>query len=160
VSVIDQLNQLWNGLLDFLKNLVIPDWGALINLLPLFLVLGVLGPIFSILVLAWFIYIVRKPRTGVQYAEGPRRAELDADSVPIFPPGLPHCLSDGLIYPSGTSRCAEDGNELWVTCPMCGLGRSAQIKTCGNCGLVLNVKNRAITAGPVAGPPPGGAAVA
>src|SRR5438045_6189894 len=98
--------------------------------------------------------------TGVRYDEGPRRASLDAEGKPIFPAGLPHCLADGLIYPSGTKRCAEDGNELWVRCPLCGLGRSASIKTCGNCGLVLDVKNRALTIGPTTGPPSGGAAAA
>jgi hypothetical protein len=158
--VIQPLNDLWNAFLEFSSKLIIPDWGSLIGLLPILLVVGVLGPIVSILVLGWVIYLIRRPMTGVSYDEGPRPAELDADGKPIFPAGLPHCLADGLVYPSGTTRCAEDGNELWVRCPMCGLGRSAAIKTCGNCGLVLNVKNRALTLGPSAGPPSGGAAAA
>ena len=45
MTVIDHLNEVWTGLLDFLTHLVIPDWGALVGLLPLFLVLGVIGPI-------------------------------------------------------------------------------------------------------------------
>jgi hypothetical protein len=160
VSIVDSLNGLWNQILELLSKLVIPDWGSLIGLLPIFLVLGVLGPIASILFLAWFIYIVRRPRVGMRYEDGPRKAELDGDGKPIFPAGLPHCLADGLIYPSGATRCDEDGSELWVRCPMCGLGRAAGIKTCGNCGLVLNVKTRALTLGPTTGPPPGGAAAA
>jgi hypothetical protein len=159
VSVIDHLNQVWNTVLGLLSKVVIPDWGALINLLPIFLVLGVLGPIFSILVLGWVIYLVRRPRTSVRYSEQVRAAPLDASGAPVFPPGLPHCLRHALIFPSGTGRCAEDGEELWVTCPMCGLGRSAQIRTCGNCGLVLNVKNRERIVA-ASGPPPGGAAIA
>lgn len=160
MTVIDHLNQLWTGLLDFLSHFIIPDWGSLIGLLPLLLVLGVLGPILSILVLAWFIYVVRRPRASMSYQEGPRPAPLDADGHPVFPVGLPHCLREGLVFASGTTRCPNDGDELWVLCPMCGLGRSAGVKTCGECGLVLNVQNRPVALGRIAGPPPGGAAVA
>jgi hypothetical protein len=160
VTVIDSLNQAWSGLLDFIGKIIIPDWGGLIGLLPLLILLGVIGPILSILLLAQLIYVIRRPRTGLGYVEGPRQAELDADGTPSFPVGLPHCLADGLIYPSGTTRCAGDGTELWVVCPMCSLGRVAAEKTCGNCGLVLNVKNRPIPVGALAGPPPGGAAAA
>lgn len=160
MTVIDHLNQLWTGLLDFLGHIVVPDWGALIGLLPIFLVLGVLGPIFSILTIAWLVYIVRRPRTSVRYDEGPRLAQLDEGGRPIFPVGLPHCLREGLIYASGTTRCPNDGDELWVLCPMCRLGRSAGVRTCAECGLVLKVENRAVALGPMAGPPPGGAAIA
>ena len=160
MTVIDSLNQAWSGILDFLSKIIIPDWGGLIALLPLLILLGVIGPILSILMLSQLVYLIRRPQTSLRYAEGPRQAELDAEGRPIFPIGLPHCLHEGLIYPSGVTRCATDGAELWVVCPMCGLGRTAAEKTCGNCGLVLNVKNRPITIGPVAGPPPGGAAAA
>ena len=160
MSLIDHLNELWTGLLGFLSHLVIPDWGALVGLLPLFLVLGVIGPIASILVLVWLIYALRRPKTPVTYQDGPRPAPLDATGKPIFAVGLPHCLREGLIYASGAKRCPNDGDELWVVCPMCGLGRSAGVQTCGECGLVLKVENRAVALGQIAGPPPGGAAIA
>jgi hypothetical protein len=160
VGIIDSLNNAWTGLLDFLTKLIVPDWGSLIGLLPLFLLIGVLGPLLSILLLGQLIYVIRRPRTGLRYAEGPRQAALDADGRPVFPPGYPHCLADGLIFPSGTARCPEDGSELWVVCPMCGLGRAAAITTCGNCGLVLSIVNRPTVLEPAAGPPPGGAAAA
>jgi hypothetical protein len=160
VTVIDHLNELWTGLLHFLSTLIIPDWGALIGLLPLFLVLGVIGPIASILALGWFIYMIRRPLTPVRYVDGPRPAPLDEQGRPVFPVGLPHCLREGLIYTSGTKRCPNDGDELWVACPMCGLGRSAGVDTCGECGLVLKVANRPVTIGPLAEPPPGGRAIA
>ncbi len=160
MTVIDTLNQAWTGLLDLLSKIIIPDWGSLILLLPLLLLVGVIGPLVSLLLLGQLIYLVRKPRIGVHYAEGPRKAGLDADGRPIFPPGHPHCLRDGLIYATGTTRCASDGDELWVVCPMCGLGRSAGVTTCGNCGLVLKIQERALILGPAAGPPPGGAAAA
>jgi hypothetical protein len=160
VTVIDNLNHIWTGLLNFLSTLVIPDWGSLVGLLPLFLVLGVIGPIATILILAWFIYLVRRPMTPVAYRDGPRPAPLDDDGKPVFPVGLPHCLREGLVYASGSTRCPNDGDELWVVCPMCGLGRSAGVQTCGECGLVLKVANRPAALGPIAGPPPGGAAIA
>jgi hypothetical protein len=160
VTVIDHVQELWTGLLGFLGHLVIPDWGALIGLLPIFLVLGVIGPIATILMLVWFIYVVRRPRTSTEYVEGPRRAPLDEAGRPVFPVGLPHCLREGLIYSTGTQRCPNDGDELWVVCPMCGLGRSAGVDTCGECGLILKVQHRDVALGPIAAPPPGGAAVA
>lgn len=160
MTIVDYLNQLWNGILEVLNKLIIPDWGKLVDLMPIFLVLGVLGPILSILVLVWVIYFVVRPRTGVHYDEGSRPASLDESGQPIFPAGLPYCMAHGLVYPSGATRCDIDSEMLWVRCPMCGLGRSAEVKTCGNCGLVLTVKNRARVLGPASGPPPGGAAVA
>ena len=159
MTIVDYLNQLWTGILEILSKLIIPDWGALVGLMPIFLVLGVVGPILSILVLVWVIYFVVRPRTGVRYDEESHPAELDESGQPIFPVGLPHCFAHGLVYPSGATRCDIDHALLWVRCPMCNLGRSAEVKTCGNCGLVLTVKNRARVVGP-AGPPPGGAAVA
>jgi hypothetical protein len=160
VPIVDQLNQLWNGFLDVMSKLVIPDWGGLVNLLPIFLVLGVLGPILSILVLVWIVYLIRRPRTGVQYDEDSQPARLDESGQPIFPAGLPYCLAHAIVYASGATKCEVDRETLWVRCPMCGLGRSAEVKTCGNCGLVLTVKNRSRILGPTAGPPPGGAAAA
>ena len=85
--------------------------------------------------------------------------EIGPGGEPIFPVGLPHCRRDGLVYPSGTQRCERCHDELSVICPMCSLGRSAQIDTCTNCGLVLKIETRplAVRRGR---PKPGGAAVA
>jgi hypothetical protein len=161
VSIIDSLNQAWTSLLDFIGQVIIPDWGAMIGLFPVLLLLGVIGPFVTILMLAGVVYFIRRPRTSMRYAEGPRPAQIDDGGKPVFPPGLPYCLADGLVYPSGTTRCEHDEADLWVVCPMCGLGRLAAVGTCGNCGLVLKVKNRPVTIGPVApSPPPGGAAAA
>jgi hypothetical protein len=158
-GITDQLSRLWNQLLDVTSKLVIPDWGSLIGLLPIFLVLGVLGPLITILVLFWFLYFVRKPRTRVTFDEGPRQAPVDAEGQPLFPAGEPYCLAHALVYPSGTTRCPIDGEPLSVICPKCGLGRAADIDTCGNCGLVLKIVPRARVLR-ASGPPPGGAAVA
>jgi hypothetical protein len=160
VSIVDALNGFWNTILDIMKMFVIPDWTSVIGLLPLMIFLGIVGPLVTFLVLGILIYQVAKPRTKIRTEEGPEVAQIGADRQPIFPPGLPYCRRDGLVYPSGSLRCERCRDELAVICPMCGLGRPAQIDTCTNCGLVLKVRPRAVLVGPKTGPKPGGAAAA
>ncbi|HSK53181.1 MAG TPA: hypothetical protein VLA44_10525 [Clostridia bacterium] len=157
--LIDALEGLWNTILDVTSLFVMPDWNGLIALLPVLIFLGVVGPLVTFFVLGLAVYQARKPRVKVAFEEGPRTAELDADGRPVFPPGLPYCRRDALVYPSGTTRCEVCRDELAVTCPMCGVGRAAELDTCGNCGLVLRIENRglAVRRGR---PKPGGAAVA
>ena len=152
------LENLWTGLLNFIEKLVVPDWTSLINLLPIFLVLGVVGPLATLGMLAWGWYFLRKPRPKVRYDENPVPAPIGDDGQPIFPRGLPYSTATALIYPPGRIR-GDGDEELSVICPMCGIGRSAAIDTCGNCGLVLKVEPRARVLAPI-GPPPGGAAIA
>ena len=78
MSIIDQLNQIWNQILDSDGQLVIPDWGALIGLLPLALLALLLGPMLTLMALVWLIYLIRKPRAKLAVVEGPRAAPLDA----------------------------------------------------------------------------------
>jgi hypothetical protein len=161
VSVIDQLGQIWNQVLDFMSKIVIPDWGALIGLLPIFVLIGVVGPLLSLLALVWVVYVARRPRASLAVVEGPRPARLDAGGQPVYPTGEPYCARDGLVYPFGQTTCDQCHGELVVTCPKCGIGRQARIETCDNCGLILRVDPRAQQrALAPAGPPPGGAAVA
>ena len=155
----DAIGQLFQGLIDFLEPILIPDWRALLDLLPLFLLLGVVGPILSLLVLGWFIYIVGRPRSRIPYeAPAPQPARL-VEGQPAYPPGEPYCSLDRLVYPFGATRCATCGRDLAVVCPKCGTGRQALIDTCGTCGLVLKI-DRGVPALRPAGPPPGGAAAA
>jgi hypothetical protein len=162
VTIIDTLNEMWTGLLEIMTQFVIPDWNAIIGLLPLLVFLGIVGPLLTLLPLGIVIYQLRKPRVkGVAFEEGPTVAAIGADGQPIFQPGLPHCRRDGLIYASGTARCERCQDPLAVICPMCGLGRMAMVDTCTNCGLVLKVKPRSVVVHRAAsGPKPGGAAVA
>ena len=160
MNIVDVLNQIWTQLLDVMSIFVMPDWGMLIALSPVLIVIGLLGPSLTGLALGTLIYLVRKPRVKVTYAEGPRVAEIGPGGEPVFPVGFPHCRRDALVYTSGTLRCERCHDELAVICPMCGLGRSALIHTCANCGLVLQVKTRAVAVRTTAGPKPGGAAVA
>ena len=157
--IIDALEGLWNTILDVTSLFVMPDWSGLIALLPILIFLGVVGPLLTFFALGTLIYQVRKPRVKVSYEEGPRNAELDASGQPVYPAGLPHCRRDALVYPSGATRCEVCRQDLTVVCPMCGVGRGAELDTCGNCGLVLRIEQRglAIRRGR---PKPGGAAAA
>jgi hypothetical protein len=155
----DALNGLWETILDITEMFVIPDWGSVIGLLPLVIFLGIVGPLLTFTVLGVLAYQVAKPRTHLKLAEGPQAARIGADGRPIFPPGRPFCRQHALIYPTGTIRC-ERGEPLSVICPMCSLGRPADIDTCPNCGLVLNVKTQPVPVVRSSGPKPGGAALA
>ena len=90
MNVVDQIGKLWSDFLAFLSTLVIPDWAALIGLLPLFVLIGLVGPLLSLAVLAWLGYGVTKPRTKVVYDEahrGSRRATISgARSCPRASP--------------------------------------------------------------------------
>ena len=159
MTIIDALNDIWTTILDVTALFIIPDWNSVVGMLPVLVLVGVVGPFLTFTMLGSVIYMVRKPRVKVVFEEGPRVAEVGEDGQPIFPSGLPHCRRHALIYQSGTVRCEQDGELLAVVCPMCGLGRDAEIDTCTNCGLVLQVKTRAIAIR-TSGPRPGGAAAA
>jgi len=160
VSLLDVLNQIWNNILGVTSTFVIPDWNFLISLLPILVMLGLIGPFVTGLVLVTGAYHITKPRIRVAFEEGPRIAEIGPGGEPVYPVGLPYCRRDQLIYPSGTTRCERCHDELAVICPMCNLGRAADIDTCSNCGLVLKVVPRAVAVRATPGPKPGGAAVA
>ena len=157
--MIESLQSAWQGFLDLISGIVIPDWGALIDLLPVFLFFGVIMPILTIIVLFWVVYVVRKPRAKLRFAEGPRPAVAAADGSVAYPPGEPFCSRDRLIHPPGSSACEACQQPLSVVCPKCGVARSAAIGTCGNCGLVLEIQPRGRSQRP-AGPKPGAAAAA
>jgi len=160
VNLVEVLEGIWNQILEITSLFVMPDWGGLIGLLPILIVLGLVAPFLTFLALGTAIYLARKPRVRVAFEEGPRIAEIGPGGEPVFPVGLPYCRRDALIYPSGTHRCDRCRDHLAVTCPMCGLGRSALVDTCSNCGLVLKVKSRAVVVAATPGPKPGGAAAA
>jgi hypothetical protein len=159
VTVLDQISHLWSDFLAFLSKLVIPDWPGLIALLPIFVLIGIVGPLLSLAALAWLGYGVTKPRVKVRYDEGTKVAPRDHLGRPIVPAGEPYCPRDGLIYSMGRLRCDVDKTDLLVRCPKCEVVRTAGIATCGNCGLTLNLQPRAMIIASD-GPPPGGAAIA
>lgn len=156
--IIDQLNRIWSGLLQFSAQFVTPDWGGLIRIIPYLVVIGVVGPIVTILALAWLRYGARQPRRRAAFAAVWRQAPLDDDGSPVFPTGEPYSPTERMIYEPGTTRSAS-GEELVVGCPKCGLVRPAEQDTCGNCGLSFTLKPTTRSLRP-AGPPAGGAAAA
>jgi len=156
--IIDQLEQLWSNLLEVSGIFVTPDWAELVGLLPVFLLLFVVGPILTILAVAWLVYGVRKPHARVRFRELRRPARLDAEGQPVFPPGEPYSLGERMIYEPGATR-SDSGEALLVACPKCALVRQAAVDTCGNCGLAFTIKPTTRNAAP-ATPPPGGAAAA
>jgi len=156
--IVDTLNQIWTDLLAFSAKFVTPDWGQLIALLPVFLLLFVVGPILTVLVLAWAHYFFYRPRARRVFAATRRAAPPDADRRLVYPAGEPYSPSEGVIYEPGAVRSAS-GEDLVVGCPKCGLVRSVTVDTCGNCGLAFTLKPTTRSLRPAA-PPPGGAASA
>jgi len=156
--IIDQLNQVWTGLLQFSTQFVTPDWGALIVLLPIILLVAIVGPILSLIALRWLRYGAVRPRRKTAFAELRRPAPVDGAGAPVYPAGEPYSTVERMIFEPGTTRSAS-GDALVVACPKCGLVRSAVRDTCGNCGLSFTLKPTTRSLRP-AGPPPGGAATA
>jgi len=156
---VDPVGTFVKGLLAFLSPILSPDWGALVGMLPIFLLIGVVGPLLSLLVLGWFIYVVRRPRSRIAYrAPQPVPAQL-VEGQPVYPAGEPFCQYHRLVYPPGATACDIDGRDLEVRCPKCHTGRAAYLDTCASCGLVLKIDRQVVQLRP-AGPPPGGAAAA
>ena len=156
--IIETLNQFWTNLLEFSETFVVPDWGALVDLLPILLLLGVVGPIVTLLALLWLRYGLVRPRLRVAFADPRRAAPLDAAGNPVFPTGEPYSPREGVIYEPGKTR-SPSGESLVVACPKCSLVRPAADETCGNCGLSFTLTPTTRSLRP-AGPPPGGAAAA
>lgn len=156
--IVSQLEQIWNGVLGLLAVFVTPDWKDPISWLPVLLLVGVVGPLLSLLALAWLRYGVLRPRPKTEYADPRRAATLDAAGQPVYPAGEPYSPRERMIYEPGATRSGS-GENLVVACPKCGLVRSAAMDTCGNCGLTFSLKPTTRSLRP-AGPPPGGAAAA
>ncbi len=156
--ILDTLNQFWTNLLKFSETFVTPDWGQLIGLLPILLLIGVVGPLLTLLVLAWLRYGVVRPRVRVAFADPRRAALLDGAGNPVFPVGEPYSPGEGVIYEPGMTR-SPSGENLVVACPKCSLVRPAADASCGNCGLSFTLAPTTRSLRP-AGPPPGGAAAA
>ena len=156
--ITDQINQVWTGILQFSTQFVTPDWGKLIGIIPGLLLLAVVGPILTILALAWLRYGIVRPRRKVSFADLRRPAQLDAAGSPVYPAGEPYSPAEQMIYEPGATLSAS-GEPLMVACPKCGLLRGAVRDTCGNCGLSFTIKPVTRSSG-AASRPSGGAAAA
>ena len=156
--MLEQLNEMWSNFIEATSAFVVPDWGQLIGLLPVFLIIGVVGPLLTIIILFWVRYWILKPRVSAGYADTRRLAAIGDHGQPVFPVGEPYSLRERMIYESGATRSAS-GEELLVACPKCGLARSATVDTCGNCGLSFTITPPTRSIRPAAPPPGGRAAV-
>ena len=65
MNLIDTLNQLWTRILEVTQLFVMPDWGGLIALLPVLVVVGLIGPFITFTMLGALAYMISKPRAKV-----------------------------------------------------------------------------------------------
>lgn len=150
-------------ILEWLSGILIPDWGALIGLLPILVIFGLVGPVLSLLMLYWGYHFLTDRRGRVRFAEPePVPAALGDDGEPIFPVNTPYCARHSLVYPATERRCSVDGDVLTVRCPVDDTPRAATAELCRVCGTRYQL---GASVAPVAvrrerRPPEGGAAVA
>ncbi len=153
----------WTAFLQWLQTIIVPDWGGLISLLPIFLIIGVVGPILSLLAAYW-AYSTLTHRRGHTHFDEPQPipAQLDSGGQPIFPPNQPYCPTHALIYPATARMCDVDGEELQVRCPVDGTLRVASQQLCRTCGTryQLGAALAPVVIRSHGRPPEGGAAVA
>jgi hypothetical protein len=153
----------WTDFLGLLQKIIIPDWSDVINALPILFVLGLLGPILTLLGLLWLRYRFTRRTGRVRLADpAPVPAERDEDGYLIVPPSTPFCARDGLLYPPNATRCESCREELVVRCPVDSTTRTARQQVCRACGTryVLGASTTAVAVRRSGGPPEGGAAVA
>ncbi|MBA3779462.1 MAG: hypothetical protein H0X16_09230 [Chloroflexi bacterium] len=153
----------WTSFLDALEKLLVPDWNDYVALLPIAVLLGLIGPIISLLALVWLHHWFTRRRGRVRYADlQPVAAERDELGAFVFPPNTPYCPRDGLLYPPTATRCNMEGDELLVRCPVDSATRVAGEQLCRVCGTryVLGASTTGVAVQRRHGPPEGGAAVA
>ena len=153
----------WTSILSTLERIIVPDWNDVMGWLPVLTVLGLVGPILTLLMLLWLHHLLTRPRFRVRTAEPePIAAERDEDGYFVVPANVPYCPRDGLIYPATATRCDVCRQELVVRCPVDSTTRTAREQVCRACGTryVLGAGTSALTVRRSGGPPEGGAAVA
>jgi hypothetical protein len=153
----------WSAFLEWLTSVLVPSWGGLIELLPYALILFVIGPVVTLLVLAWAWHLLRRRRGRIRRTVlQPVAAPRDEAGGLLLPANVPYCEEHALLYPPSARRCQVDGADLTVACPVDGTARAADITTCTSCGTtyLLGKGSRAVAVAPAGGPPVGGAAVA
>ena len=142
MTIVDPLEQIWTEILDVTSLFVIPDWGALIGLLPVFILLGRRRA-------AHHAHrCSARSSTGPQAADqghvrgGPAaRRRSTPTAQPIFPPGLPYCRARRADLPVRDASLRRATGELSRSSARCAASAATrEIDTCSNCGLVLKVK--------------------
>ncbi len=162
-AIADGLNAWWNQILSILTVVLSPDWSALVAWVPLLLIVGVLGPVLTLVMAGWMHHLLMSRRPHVVYDEPEARApEHLADGTPVVPPNSPYCARDDLLVPARVTTCSICRDELTVRCPVDGAVRPATQQTCRACGTkyVLGAGLDPLTVRSSAHPPSGGAAIA
>jgi hypothetical protein len=153
----------WTAFLQWLQTIIIPDWGGLITLLPILVILGVVGPGLSLLAFYW-LYVRATSRRGKVRTAEPEPVEVSAlaDGTYEYPPNAPYCPTHHLVYPPTAHECPIDGEELQVRCPVDGSVRVATQQVCRTCGTryELGAALAPVVVRRQRTPPAGGAAVA
>ncbi len=153
----------WSAFLQWLSTIVVPNWGELISMLPLFLMLGVVAPILTLVVVMWIWYFLNRRRGRVRVAlPDVIPAERDASGSPVFPVNVPFCETHALVYPATRTVCEVDHDELRVSCPIDHTVRPASQQECRVCGTryVLGAGTAALAVQRTGRPPAGGKAIA
>jgi hypothetical protein len=157
-------DQTWTAIQNLLQKVIVPNWTDWINAMPILVVIGLLGPILTLVFLVWLHYMLFVRRRGrVRLADpAPVAAERDESGFWVIPPNTPFCAREGLLYPPSARRCVSDGAELMVRCPVDSTTRVASQELCRACGTkyVLGAASTALAVQRRSGPPEGGAAVA
>jgi hypothetical protein len=153
----------WSAFLEWLTTVLVPDWGALIGLLPFLIIVGLVGPILTLVALMWLWHLLHRRRGRVRLEEAQAvPAQLGEDGRPTFPPNVPYCEEHALLFPARARTCQVDNAQLQVGCPVDGTARAAEVQTCPACGtrFVLGATAPALLVASPPGPPEGGAAAA
>jgi hypothetical protein len=153
----------WSAFLAWLSTILIPDWNGLIALLPILVILGLTGPILSLLALYWVYHLFTDRRGRVRHGERePVPAPVGDDGQPAYPPNAPYCATHQLLYPATARRCEIDGEELLVRCPVDETTRPSSQQLCRVCGTryQLGASLAPVVVRRTGRPPEGGAAVA
>jgi len=153
----------WTTFLDWLSSLLIPDWNGLIHILPVLVIIGLTGPILSLLLFYWLYHAFIDRGGRVQIGElEPIAAAHRPDGTPIFPVNTPYCVEHELIYPAKARTCDVDGAELIVRCPVDDNARVAGEQLCRVCGTryQLGASLAPVVVKRRRNPPEGGAAIA
>jgi hypothetical protein len=163
-GIAEWADRTWTAILNFLQQIIVPDWNDWIGALPILVVLGLLGPILTLLFLLWLHHMIFVRRRGrVRYDDpAPVQAERDESGFFVIPPNVPFCAREGLLYAPTATRCDSCRDELVVRCPVDSTTRPATLQTCRACGTkyVLGATANALAVQRRSGPPEGGAAIA
>lgn len=153
----------WTAFLQWLQTILVPDWSGLIQLLPILLIAGVVGPGLTFLALYWLYVLATNRRGKVRYDEPtPEPAARLNDGTPVYPPNAPYCPTHALIYPATYTQCEIDREDLMVRCPIDESVRVAGQQLCRTCGTryQLGASLAPVVVRRRGQPPAGGAAIA